>query len=145
MTDNRNLFNRCLHLFRDLDNSWQGWVALHNTIEEIVEDALDLAIDQVVNLKLVQTICLFQLPGARATNNNLWSILPDYRMGDDLQEFMRIKWSQVLAENFGINVCCVRDAQRVVGMNGQHLRLWTHEFFQFTDVTSDDVFFRVFP
>src|SRR6266498_1744949 len=69
MTDNRNLFNRCLHLFRDLDNSWQGWVALHNTIEEIVEDALDLAIDQVVNLKLVQTICLSscQAPGPPIT------------------------------------------------------------------------------
>src|SRR6266545_1494228 len=141
MTDNRNLFNRCLHLLGDLDNSWQGWVAFHDAIEKIVENALDFAIDQVVNLKLVEPVCLFQLPGPGAADNNLWTIFLDYRMGDDLQELMRIKRSQVLAENFGVNVRCVRDAQRVVGMNGQHLRLRTHEFLQHTDVASNDVLF----
>src|SRR6266498_5766887 len=110
MTDDRNLFNCCLHLLGDLDNSWQRWVALHDATEEIVENALDLAIDQVVDLKLVEPVCLFQLPNAGTANNNLWTIFPDCRMGDDFQELMRIKWSQVLAENFGVNVCGVRDA-----------------------------------
>jgi hypothetical protein len=103
MTDHRNLFNRCLHLLRDFDDSRQRWSALHDPREEIVENPLDLAIDQVVDLKLVETVCLFQLPRAGPAHHYLWSILLNYRVGDDLQELMRVKGSQVFAENLGVN------------------------------------------
>jgi hypothetical protein len=43
------------------------------------------------------------LPRAGPAHHYLWSILLNYRVGDDLQELMRVKGSQVFAENLGVN------------------------------------------
>src|SRR6267378_2263450 len=53
MTNNRNLFDGRLHLFRNLNNPRQARIALHDALEEIAEDALNFAINQIVNLELV--------------------------------------------------------------------------------------------
>jgi hypothetical protein len=60
-------------------------------VKRSLKNPLDLAIDQVVDLKLVETVCLFQLPRAGPAHHYLWSILLNYRVGDDLQELMRVK------------------------------------------------------
>src|SRR6185436_6127525 len=104
MTNNRNLFNRRLHIFWNLDDSRQLRIARHDACEEIVENALDLAIDQVVDLKLIKPVCLLQLPGAGPAYNNLRLIFLDNRMGDDLEKLSGVKRHQVLAKEFGVNL-----------------------------------------
>ena len=118
MTDDRNFFDRRLHLFRNFDDSRQRRIALHDALEEIAEDAFDLAVDQIVDLELVQPVRLFQLPGARTAHHDLRSIFFDHRMRDDLDELVRVKRHQVFAEDLGVNVSRVGDAERVVRMNG---------------------------
>ena len=103
MTNNRNLFNRRLHLFGNLDDSRQLRIARHDAPEEIVENAFDLAIDQVVDLKLLKAVCLLQLPGAGPTYNNLRLIFLDNRMGDDLEKLSGVKRHQVFAKEFRVN------------------------------------------
>src|SRR5258705_13965648 len=104
MTENRNLFNRGRHLFGDLDDSRQLRIARHDACEEIVENAFDLTIDQVVDLKLIKPVCLLQLPGTGPAYNNLRLIFPDNRMGDDLEKLSGVKRHQVLAKEFGVNL-----------------------------------------
>lgn len=110
MTDNRNLFHRCLHVFRHLDDSRQRRVALHDAREKLIENPLDLAINQVVDLKLIKPPCLLQLPGARAANNNLGVIFLNDWMSDNLKELSRVQGCQIFAEKFGVNIGSVGDA-----------------------------------
>src|SRR5882724_1544757 len=145
MTDHGNLFDGCLHVFRNLDDSGQRWIALHDTREDIAEDSFNLPVDQVVNPKLVKTVCLFQLPGAGPAHNNLWTIFPDCRMGDNLEELMRIEGSQIFPEDLGVNICRIGDAEWIVGVYGQHFRLRANKFLKVSDVASNDLFFRIFP
>src|SRR5882762_1344128 len=145
MANNRNLFDSCLHVFRNLDDSRQRWIAPHDPAEDVIENALDLSVDQIVDFELVKTVSLFQLPGAWATYNNLWLIFPDYRVGDNLKELMRVEGGQVFAEDLGVNICCIRDAEWIVGMNRQHLRLGANKFFKLIHIAGNYVFFPVFP
>jgi len=114
MTDNRNLFNRGLHVFGNLDDSRQLRIARHDACEEIVENAFDLTIDQVVDLKLIKPVSLLQLPGAGPAYNNLRLIFLDNRMGDDLEKLSGVKRHQVFAKESGVDFCRVGDPQRVM-------------------------------
>ena len=74
MAHHGNLFHCRLHVLWHFDDSRQRRIARHDALEDVVENTLDLAIDQVVDLKLVKPVCLFQLPRTGTANNNLWLI-----------------------------------------------------------------------
>src|SRR5437899_4260033 len=74
MLDHGNLFDRRLHFLGHLDDPLERWITGHHALEEIAKDSFDLAVDQVIDIEFVQTLGPFQLPGARAANDNLWPI-----------------------------------------------------------------------
>src|SRR5258706_15264093 len=95
------------------------WSARHNAPEDIVENALDLTVDQVVDLKLIKAVCLLQLPGAWPTHNDLRLIFFDDRMSNDFEKLGSVKRHQVFAEEFGVNFSRVGNPQRVMRVNRQ--------------------------
>ena len=56
MAHNRNLFDRRLRLLRELDDARQRRVAFDDALEQFAEDALDLAVNQIINLELVEPV-----------------------------------------------------------------------------------------
>src|SRR5262245_61755750 len=100
MSDNRDLLDRRLHVLRDLDYPGQGWIAVDDASKQIREHALDLAVNQVINVEFVEAVSLLQLPCAWTTNDNCRPELPDYGMRDDLDELVRIYRHQVFAGKF---------------------------------------------
>ena len=81
--DDRNLFDSRLHALRHFDDSFERWIAGHHALEQIAEDALDLAVDQVIDVEFIQPLGALKLPGAGTTDDDFWSILLDYRVRDD--------------------------------------------------------------
>src|SRR6185436_8925750 len=116
-----NLLNSRLHVFGNLDYSRQLRIARHNAPEEIVENTFDLAVDQVVDLKLIKAVCLLQLPGAWPTDNDLRLVFFNNRMSNDFEKLSSVKRHQVFAEEFGVNFCRVGNPQRVMRVNRQYL------------------------
>jgi hypothetical protein len=100
MPDDRNLFDRRLHVFRNFDDAWQCRVARQDSSKQLGKDALDLAIDQVVDLEFVEPVCLFELPRARTTNDDARLKLLDHRMFHDPDELVRVHGHQVFAGEF---------------------------------------------
>src|SRR6185369_3338559 len=138
------LLNTGLHVFGDLDDSRQLRIASHNAAEKIVENAFDLAIDQVVDLKLIQSARLLQLPGSWAADNNLRLIFLDNRMGNYLEKLSGVKGHQVFAKEFGVDFRRVRNPQRVMRVDCQYLCLRANKLFQVIAVASNDVCFSIF-
>src|SRR5258705_11809368 len=101
MPHDRNLLDSRLHVFGNLDYSRQLRIARHNAREDIVENALDLTVDQVVDLKLIKAVCLLQLRGAWPTHNDLRLIFFDDRLSHDFEKLGSVKRDEVFAEEIG--------------------------------------------
>src|SRR5437660_4524806 len=97
MPHDRNLFHGRLRRLRQLDDSLERGITGHHSFEEIAEYTFDLAVDQIIDVELIKAISAFQLPGARAADNDLWPVLLDNRVLDDLEKLSRVDGDQVLA------------------------------------------------
>ena len=84
MPDHGDFFDGRLHTLGHFDDALERGIAGHHSFEEIAEDAFNLAIDQVIDVEFVQTICPFQLPRSRTADDYLRLEFLDRRMGDDL-------------------------------------------------------------
>src|ERR1041384_2034938 len=82
MAHDRNLFDRRLRVLRELDDARQAGIAFDDAPEQIAKDALDLAVDQIVDLEFVEPISLFQLPRAGAADDDRRSVSL-YRRGSE--------------------------------------------------------------
>src|SRR2546421_6005098 len=100
MAHDWNLFDRRLRVLREFDDARQTGVALDDALEEFAEDALDLAVNQIVNLELVEPGRFFQLPRAGAADDDLRFVLKDRRMRDDAYELVRVQRHQALPGQF---------------------------------------------
>src|SRR5437762_13139982 len=99
MANDRNLFHSRLHALGNFDDSIERRIARHHSLEKIAEDTLDLAVDQIIDVELIKAISAFQLPGARPADDDLWLVLLDNRVLDDLEKLSRVDGDQVLARN----------------------------------------------
>src|SRR3954471_9954660 len=99
MTDDWNLFYGRLHRLRHFDDAFERRIAGHDALEQLAEGALDLAIDQVIDVEFIQTLRALELPCARAADHNLRPVFFDYRMFYDLEKLSRVQRNEVLAGN----------------------------------------------
>ena len=99
MPHDRNLFHGRLRSLQQFYDSLQRWITGHHSLEKIAEDTLDLAVDQIIDVELIKAISAFQLPGARPADDDLWPVLLDNRVLDDLEKLSRVDGNQVLAGN----------------------------------------------
>src|SRR5207244_3444536 len=99
MLHDGNLFNRRLHFLGHLDDPLECWITGHHSFEEIAEHTFDLAVDQIIDVELIKAISAFQLPGARPADDDLWPVLLNNRVLDDLEKLSRVDGNQVLAGN----------------------------------------------
>src|SRR5438270_8307695 len=83
MPHHRDLFDSRLSIFRQLDDSRQGRITGHDAPEKISKHSLDLAVDQIIDLKFIHTACSFELPRTRAAHNELGFVLFNDRVLDD--------------------------------------------------------------
>ena len=97
MLHHGNLFDRRLHFLRHLDDPLERWIAGHHALEEIAEYAFNLAIDQIIDVELIQAVSAFQLPGAGAADDDFRSVFLNNRMLYNFQEFSRVYRNQVLS------------------------------------------------
>src|SRR5260370_35138076 len=100
MPDDRNLLYGGLHIRRQFYYPRQTWITVENALKELGEDAFDFPINQIVNLELIKTTCLFQLPCAWSADNNLWLVLFNYRVRHNSNELVRINRQQVFTTQF---------------------------------------------
>src|SRR2546423_15408435 len=97
MAHNRDLFGRRLHALRKLDDALERGITVYHALKQFAEDALDLTIDQIVDVEFIEPVRALQLPGAGSADHDLRPIFFDDGMRDDLQEFSSVDGNQVLA------------------------------------------------
>ena len=113
---------------------------------QTLADAETAGVASAAKLKAPSLKALRALGGDTIMNgdNNLRPIFFQNRMRNDLDEFVRVERHQVLAADLGVNVCCIRDPKRVMGVNGHDLRLRSHKLIEMVQVTGDDICLGIF-
>ncbi len=145
MPDHGYFFHGGLHALGHFDNSLKRRITGHHSFEEIAEDSLNLAIDQVIDVKFVETVCPFELPRPRPADDDLRLEPFDDWMGNYLKELGRVNGNQVFAGDLRINVGRIRNSQRIVGMNGYDFGLGADEFLEILEIADDHFLFRIIP
>ena len=144
MLYDRNFFDGRLHALGNFDYPFERRIAGHHPFEKIAEDPFDLAVDQIIDLEFVQTVCALQLPRTWSADNNLRLVLCYYRMRDDLEKLGGVDGNQVLTGDLRIDISGVRNPERVVRVNRDYFSFRTNKLFQVFEIANDHVVFRVF-
>src|ERR1043165_8515224 len=100
MPHDRDFLDGRLFFFWVFYDPLDGRTARHDPLKKIRPNALDLAVDQIIDIKVIQPSRLLQLPRAWTSDHDLWPVLPEDRVLDDLHELGGVYGHQVLAREF---------------------------------------------
>jgi hypothetical protein len=97
MSNDRDLVDSWLQVFRNLYDSRQAWITLQNAREQIRKNLFDLAVDEVIDFEFIETISFLELPRTRTTDNDLRLVLQNGGMRYDFYELVCVYRHQVFA------------------------------------------------